>query len=120
VRRTLTVTVLPTASRFSSIESTSLSGAALTSSLTSPPMPRPTGLLIFSESRRLFVTASAIGLAISKPESSAAPMFSCCFLPPSIPPTTPAATPPPAEAFDWVHPRGRATIAASTSSPGSR
>src|ERR687887_1593410 len=32
----------------------------------------------------------------------------------------PATAPPPGEALAWVHPRGRATMAASTSSPGSR
>ena len=47
-------------------------------------------------------------------------MFCCCFLPPIAPPMAPAAAPPPAEAPVWVHPRGRATIAARTSSPGSR
>src|SRR5439155_21738657 len=42
------------------------------------------------------------------------------FLPPLALPMTPAAAPPPAEAPAWVHPRGRATIAASTCSPCSR
>ena len=63
VPRTVTVTILPASRRFTSIESTSASGASLTRSLTSPPLPRPIGALTRSTRRRLSVSASAIGLA---------------------------------------------------------
>jgi hypothetical protein len=41
-------------------------------------MPSPTGLLILKQRRRLLVTASAMGLVISKPESFGYTWSRCC------------------------------------------